>query len=428
MPTEISTATKESQPAQDTCIFIIADCSSAHILARTSPFLSRGFHVEALSEHASKKADYVVHSLLDNKSSIYSPRNIWAHFQSIRSCRADLFHVHYAASVGAWLFLISGRREPLVVSVMGGDILDKEQNILPRIARWMTTQVVRRADCVTYKTEHLKAELISRGVLPERTKKIVWGIDRGIFKTVYAEDIRKKINIDQHAQVLFSPRAMQPLYNIHILLKAMPLVLREYPDSVLILSELAADQEYREKLQILARKLGIIESIRWIPPLNLNQMPYYYSLADVVVSIPESDGLPQSVIESLICGTPCVIADLDNYSDVFGVDSGALQTPIDPHEVAASIKKVLDRPDQLKHKLNSPQGIKSSYPDARTELNKIEAVYRCLIKSGSQGPISFHLRLICALSMLFVSFKKMIVSCAVGVFQISKPDNYRKFP
>lgn len=408
-------------------IFVIGDFSSIHVRMRTEPLVARDIHVEALSERANEDVDFVVHAPSAKNSNIFNFRNLLAHYSVLRSCQADIFHVHYAASVGAWLYLIARRKEPLIVSVMGGDVLDKEQIPLPRLARWMTTQVIKHANRVTYKTDRLKQELISRGVSSDKTHLIVWGIDLSIFKKVDAEELRGELNIKADAKVVFSPRSMKPFYNLDILIESIPNLLNKYPKVVFVLSMSDADQNYKEILNKLAVNLGVIEQVRWVEHIDIENMSCYYSLADVVVSIPNSDGLPQSVLESLACGTPCVIAQLENYSDVFKGNEGVVLSQVNAEEVANAIESILGGPERSQTLIQSSNRFGCNYTDAKNEIDRVETMYASLIKDGSRYSISLRIRLACAIILILASIREFFCRDTKISIQQNKPDEFGKF-
>jgi glycosyltransferase involved in cell wall biosynthesis len=67
-------------------------------------------------------------------------------------------------------------------------------------------------------------------------------------------------------------------------------------------------------------------------------LPALFAVADVVVSVPESDGLPLTVLEAMASAAPVVVSDLPGPRDpllahprliVPGGDAGALTTALD---------------------------------------------------------------------------------------------------
>lgn len=77
-----------------------------------------------------------------------------------------------------------------------------------------------------------------------------------------------------------------------------------------------------------------------------------YSAADVFVSPSTEDNLPNTVMEAMACGTPCVTFNLGGFPDLIkdGI-SGYLAPSFDPSELASGISRVLSDPSR--HRLLS---------------------------------------------------------------------------
>jgi glycosyltransferase involved in cell wall biosynthesis len=46
------------------------------------------------------------------------------------------------------------------------------------------------------------------------------------------------------------------------------------------------------------------------------EMPAYFNLADIMVTIPRSDGMPQSLYEAMACGTYPIMGNLESYREL----------------------------------------------------------------------------------------------------------------
>jgi phosphatidylinositol alpha-mannosyltransferase len=84
-------------------------------------------------------------------------------------------------------------------------------------------------------------------------------------------------------------------------------------------------------------------------------MPDYYRLADAVVSVPESDAGPVTLVEALAVGRPIVFSDLPPVREwLMDYDPGCLVPVGDGAATAAAIRRVLkmsaDRRDELARK------------------------------------------------------------------------------
>ncbi|TKB75404.1 MAG: glycosyltransferase [Nitrospira sp.] len=96
--------------------------------------------------------------------------------------------------------------------------------------------------------------------------------------------------------------------------------------------------EYRMRLQALARSEGLDGRLLWMP--NPPDMPAVYNALDVTVSCSFGEGLPNVVGEAMACGVPCVVTDVGDSAWVVG-DVGEVVPPRNPLALAKAIEKVL---------------------------------------------------------------------------------------
>ena len=66
-----------------------------------------------------------------------------------------------------------------------------------------------------------------------------------------------------------------------------------------------------------------------------------YSLAEVMVSVPFSDGLPQSLFEAMACETPAILGRLPGYAEVVTDGQHALLADLQPEALAEAMIQLL---------------------------------------------------------------------------------------
>ena len=66
------------------------------------------------------------------------------------------------------------------------------------------------------------------------------------------------------------------------------------------------------------------------------EMPDFYRLADVVLSIPMSDATPVSLLEALSCGRPMVASDLPSIREWMGDLDPESLVPVDDAEATTT--------------------------------------------------------------------------------------------
>jgi D-inositol-3-phosphate glycosyltransferase len=97
-----------------------------------------------------------------------------------------------------------------------------------------------------------------------------------------------------------------------------------------------------QRLKDLARSLGIDDSVSFLGLIAHDELPFFYSAADVCVvpSYHESFGLV--VLESLACGTPVVATKVGGAETLIRPgETGYLVKNNDPHCLADSISRLM---------------------------------------------------------------------------------------
>jgi glycosyltransferase involved in cell wall biosynthesis len=263
--------------------------------------------------------------------------------RDIRGFQPDLLHLHYAGGKLGTLALLSGVR-PLVVTVMGGDVLP-EQHLggYKALERRATRRILRAADLVLIKADALRPAVAVFGVEPGRVETVRWGVDPEVFRRddAAAAMLRQRLGLANTDTVIASPRPLRPLYNVHLIVEALPAILCSVPRAMLVIAEYGADPAYRRAIDERAASLGVPDRVRFAGCLDHREMPAFYSLADVVVSVPSSDGLPQSLFEAAACHAPLVLGRLAVYAELLRDGESALFTDLSPIGIAEAVPRLL---------------------------------------------------------------------------------------
>lgn len=317
-------------------ICALGAASSTHVVARSKVFADFGHDVVLVTpDEGDALGLETVVCARGGKG-----RVAWlsAVLRAVGGVKADIYHAHYAAELTTWAAWLLHKR-PLVITVMGGDILFDEQGSLGPVGRWLTRRAVLSADLVTVKSPLLGDVVASWGVPRERILDVVWGVDGKVFvhDPDGAQQRRAAWGVDAHDKVLFSPRMMKPLYNQMLMVEA----LANIPDAKLVLSTYNEDPGYRAALTAKAEHLGIADRVIFVPTVAPGEMAASYSAADLVLSLPMSDGTPQSVMEAMACGAPVVMAELERLKALFTHGETAWFTRPDAGAVADAVNMFL---------------------------------------------------------------------------------------
>ena len=321
--------------------------------------------------------------------------------RDLRDFQPDLLHVHYAGGRLGSLALASGIR-PLVVTVMGGDV-QPEQHMgrATPLDHRTTKRLLREADLILAKSMSLRSDIARYGDYATKTETVRWGIETARFKrdASLGQATRHKLGLPG-GPILLSPRILRPLYNIHLIVEAMPEILARSPDALLVISRHREDPEYFEKLGRRVSALGIENHIRFIDPISYDDMPGLLSASSAVISVPFSDGLPQTLFESLASETPIVLGRLAAYEELVQDGREVLLADLNAPSIAARVSQLLGDTGLASrlcaHGLKRIQE-EASLPD---EARRVESYYRRVLaaprRSSPWGP-----RIVDAISLAF---------------------------
>jgi glycosyltransferase involved in cell wall biosynthesis len=257
--------------------------------------------------------------------------------QAIRKLRPDIVHIHYAGVYELLAAYLAGR--PYVVTMMGSDILKKLDGSMSGPKKRVMTFCLKRAALLNSVSDQITAIVKKHIGANKRIIKVAWGIDHDVFRPLDKADSRRQLGIDESKFVILCPRLIKPLYNIHIIVKAVAL-LPAGIDWQLLLCAYNADSNYLSEIMRLIRSLGITDRVRVLDAINNDSMPPLYNSADISVMIPSSDGMPISLLEGMACGVPHIVGNIPGYDEIVCNNVSTVYVNIDEHDLASAITRM----------------------------------------------------------------------------------------
>jgi len=289
----------------------------------------------------------------------------------MRRLAPDVLHAHFVTE-NAWHAWISGFH-PYVVTVWGSDVLAAGRR--GRRARFYARVALRAADVVTGGSEHLVRAAAAAGARPERTRYIHLGVDTERFSPgPDPAGLRARLGL-AGSRVLLSNRLIAPLYRQSVVVQA----LAQLPsDVVAVMTSYRAQPDEMASIRELADRLGVAGRLRIVDELDDSEMPDLYRLADVVVSIPASDGGPATVAEALAAGRPVVATDLPSVREWLGELDPAAMVPVDDvAATVAAVQTVLGRgPGERDERAARGRAAVIERADWRANMERMESIYR----------------------------------------------------
>lgn len=362
-------------------ICYLINASSIHAERWLDYFAQAGHEVHAVSFESPKQriSNVNYHIIPSNKKLLYLtfPWKLAQFHRIIREIKPDVVDAHYLLKYGI-IAAVSGFH-PLVVTAMGSDIL-----ILPRgniIWRFVAKYVLGKADLIVCRSTAAR-ELISSLAIPaDKVRVIILGVDTDKFHPASKDTgLLTKMGIDRSASVVISTRNLYPVYDLETLIKAVPLVLTEAPETRFII---AGEGEQRACLEALADNLGVLENLKFTGHVPHDDLPRYLSSADIYVSTSLSDGTSNSLLEAMASGLAPVVSDIPaNQPWVKDGENGFLFPVKDFRLMAEKILFLIQDKKKIKIFSGTSRKIVEEKAEQKTEMLKLSQAYDELIATG----------------------------------------------
>lgn len=274
----------------------------------------------------------------------HTGRDLLALRRLLRRERIDVLHCHFLGAA-AWFAALS-RFHPFVLTVMGGDVCGPDwrpgDDVRERV---LSPFALRKADLITCWSQRL-TDVVRRFARPETPVEVVHGgVDLDRFTPApRPEHLLKRWGLPADAKVVLSPRLMKPLYNLDTIATAARQVCADDSKVYFLFAYLpdASDKEYESRVRDLAAVDPVTaERVRFIGGISHEEMPDYFRLADVVVSIPSHDGTPMSVLESMAANTPVVVSRIPDYDSHY-IEPGETVLAVNADDSVGLAAAVLD--------------------------------------------------------------------------------------
>ena len=263
----------------------------------------------------------------------------------------------------------------IVFTPMGSDVILHAQN--NRLYQHMALNAFKKAHIITGDSLLLQKQGYKVGA----TKKNNYIVQNGVNSKIFfpkANNLRQNYSVADDEILIFSPRAITPLYNIDIILQAIHELVNTGHKIKCMLS-FAFGDDYSAQLKKQVQDLKIVDHILWLGYLSYEDMAKHFNAADIVVSVPSSDSSPKSVYEAMFCKKPIVVSDLlwtyelldDQCITRVGVKS--------PKELTIAIEKIIYNPEYAQNLADNALLLAKKHFDYRNNMLKMEHIMKNVV-------------------------------------------------
>ena len=355
----------------------IADANSVHTRRWITPFIEEGNQVYLISYAPAELPWTGLEELVDltqltNVKKLRFAYWGWWIRRYVRQIQPDILHAHQLTGAG-WLGVMANYH-PFIVSGWGSDILVEPYKSSFR--KLLINAVLNQSDALTVPSKIMYDAAQPLNFPKTKLHLIPWGVETSIFKPTPDDRFatRKRLGLPLNAKIIFSPRGINRIYNLDVLIEAVSSIITQAPDLQLVLLEYNVDATYLAQLKQKILSYNLKSFVYWLPAVRTHaEMAQLYRMADVTVSIPMSEGYGFTVYEAIASGCPTIISDLPVFEG--GLENGihTIKVPVQDTDSTSQALLNLLTSDTLHFSLrrNALEICKTKSATTRIEQTKI---------------------------------------------------------
>jgi len=186
-----------------------------------------------------------------------------------------------------------------------------------------------------------KQSILAEGM--EEGRVVNNGIDQNVFKPGNKAKCRSELDIPQDTTVLlYAANGAQtnPYKDYSTLRNAFPRIVASNPERKLLLLCVGERHPVPDTSGLPIRNLPWVNSRR--------ELAKYYQAADLFLHAANMENFPNTIIEALSCGLPCIATAVGGIPEQIKEGrNGFLVKPQDPQAMAHQIQEILDKSERL---------------------------------------------------------------------------------
>lgn len=293
-------------------IALLSSASSIHTIRWANGLASRGVEVHLISAHP------LVHELNSSVNLHLLPIQApWGYLISVYALKKllvkinpVLMNAHYATGYGL-LARLSGFK-PLLLSVWGSDVYDFPDKSF--LHRWLLKSNLRSATAVA-STSHCMLRKTEETFSHPYGFVTPFGIDVQAFLPCKSPNTSDPHNA---LVVIGTVKSLRNKYGIDTLINAFAKANRQVGDLVSLHLEITGGGTELVKLQDLAERLGVSDSVSFHGLVEHVRIPEMLNRLDIYVALSrlDSESFGVAILEASACEKPVVVSDADGLAEV----------------------------------------------------------------------------------------------------------------
>jgi teichuronic acid biosynthesis glycosyltransferase TuaC len=284
------------------------------------------------------------------KKYVYSLTGIlYSHFVSryaIKNIKPkpDLIHAHFSYPDGFGMLWLAKRwNVPLVISALG--TIERKVAYEGSHTSGQIIEALNFADRILSVSEDLKLHIVNLGINKNKVIVVPNGVDTEKFKPLGKENARSLLNLTLKKKIVLYVGSLRSIKGLDYLIEAA----KDFVDTNTELYLVGRDDGLKKSLMKKAQELNITDFLKFIGPVNHEDIPVWISASDILVLPSLSEGRPNVVLEALACEVPVVATDVGGIPELMiNGETGYLVPAKNSLELSKKVDKLLEDEDLRK--------------------------------------------------------------------------------
>jgi glycosyltransferase involved in cell wall biosynthesis len=223
---------------------------------------------------------------------------------------------------------------------------------------------------------------------PTKCFSLPYGVDTEKFKKLKSEkniENRSNLGLKSDDFVVFTAQALDKQHffkGIDVLLKSAQILLQNEKIDLKII--IAGDGNLKKSYQEKAEKFGISKNVIFLGNIKNENLPEYYSLADisVVPSTVRTESFSLTTVESMACEIPVIVSDWPGIrATIENEETGLICQPKSSLDLASKIKYLYKNRDLLQLMSVAARKRAVEKYDLKNIAEKAKKYYKTILKN-----------------------------------------------
>jgi len=245
-----------------------------------------------------------------------------------------LLHANWLFPAGKTAELLSKKFNlPYIITLRGSDVNYLKRNSYNYKS---TASILENSSKVTSVSEALLEKCENLNLLVNNKKAVThnfYDIDKFTIKD--KEKAREYVGLDNKSKMLFFAGGLTENKNVDVLIKSIHQLCAEGYDLQLYIAGTGNEENF---LKNLAAEKKISDRVFFTGSLSPEELIEYYNAADLFCLVSKYEGLPNVIVESLLCGTPVVASSVGEIPCL--IKEGINGFLVEPNSISSLSEKI----------------------------------------------------------------------------------------